>query len=119
MKVLIISAAFPPMRAGEAEHALHLCMHLASRGADVHLLTTKGQTAPEPVSFHIHATMKSWSWWDASTLLTTVRKIQPDMVLFIYTAWIYRSHPMITFAPTRVKRVLEKVSFITQIETIQ
>ncbi len=119
MKVLIISAAFPPMRAGEAEHALHLCTHLASRGADVHLLTTKGQRAPESGSFHIHAAMKSWSWLNAPTLVSTLRKIQPDLVLLIYTAWIYESHPMITFAPTIVKRVLGKVSFITQIETIK
>jgi glycosyltransferase involved in cell wall biosynthesis len=107
------------MRAGEAEHALHLCMHLASRGADVHLLTTKGQSSPDPVSFHIHAMMKSWSWSDAPTLVSMLRKIQPDLVLLIYTAWIYQSHPMITFAPTIVKRVLGKVSFITQLETIK
>ncbi|MBU6432788.1 MAG: glycosyltransferase family 4 protein [Nitrospirae bacterium] len=119
MRVLIISAAFPPMRAGEAEHALHLCTHLSSRGADVHLLTTKGQSAPESVSFHIHAAMKSWSWSDALTLVTMLRKIQPDLVLLIYTAWIYQSHPMITFAPTIVKRVLRKASFITQLETIK
>lgn len=119
MKVLIISAAFPPMRAGEAEHVLHLCTHLASRGAEVHLLTTKGQSAPESVSFHIHAAMKSWSWSDAPTLVTMLRKIQPDLVLLIYTAWIYQSHPMITFAPTIVKWVLGKASFTTQIETIK
>ena len=119
MKLLIISAAFPPMRAGEAEHALHLCTHLASRGANVHLLTTKGQSAPASGSFHIHAAMKSWSWSDVPTLVTLLRKIQPDLVLLIYTAWIYQSHPMITFAPTIVKRVLGKVSFITQLETIK
>lgn len=119
MKVLVISAAFPPMRAGEAEHALHLCTHLASRGVDVHLLTTKGQSAPEPVSFHIYAAMKSWSWSDAPTLVTMLRKIQPDLVLLIHTAWIYQSHPMITFTPTIVKRVLKKACFITQLETIK
>ena len=48
-----------------------------------------------------------------------LRKIQPDLVLLIYTAWIYQSHPMITFAPTIVKRVLGKASFITQLETIK
>ena len=119
MKVLVISAAFPPMRAGESEHALHLCTHLASRGADVHLLTTQGQSAPESVSFHIYAAMKSWSWSDAPTLITMLRKIQPDLVLLIYTAWIYQSHPMITFAPTIVKRVLGKAYFITQLDTIK
>lgn len=118
MKVLIISGAFPPMRAGDAEHALHLCTQLAFRGVDVHLLTTKGQSAPGAVSFHVHAEMKSWSWSDAPTLVTMLRKIQPDLVLLIYSAWIYQSHPMITFAPTIVKQVLGKALFITQLETI-
>jgi glycosyltransferase involved in cell wall biosynthesis len=118
MKVLIISGAFPPMRAGDAEHALHLCTQLAFRGADVHLLTTKGHSAPGPVSFHVHASMKSWSWSDTPTLITMLRKIQPDIVLLIYSAWIYQSHPMITFAPTIVKQVLGKTSFVTQLETI-
>ena len=119
MKVLIISAAFPPMRAGDAEHALQLCMHLASRGEEVHLVTTKGHSAPEPVSFHVHAAMKSWSWSDAPTLINVLRKIQPDVVLLIYSAWMYQSHPMITFAPTIVKRVLGKVPFVTQLEIIK
>lgn len=118
MKVLIISGAFPPMRAGDAEHALHLCTQLACRGMDVHLLTTKGQSAPGSVSFHVHAEMKGWSWSDAPTLITILRKIQPDLVLLIYSAWIYQSHPMITFAATIVKRVLGKAYFITQLETI-
>ena len=119
MKMLIISGAFPPMRAGDAEHALHLCTHLASRGTEVHLLTTKGQGAPGPVSFHVHAVMKSWSWSDVPTFVTMLRKIQPDYVLLIYAAWIYQWHPMMTFAPTIVKRVLGKVSFVTQLETIK
>ena len=41
LKLLFISAAFPPMRAGEADHAYHLCRHLAKRGVEVHVLTTK------------------------------------------------------------------------------
>jgi hypothetical protein len=35
MKVLVISAAFPPMRAGEAEHTIHLCRHLSENGTNV------------------------------------------------------------------------------------
>ena len=41
MKTLVISAAFPPLRAGEADHTYHVCQHLADRGAHVHVLTTR------------------------------------------------------------------------------
>ncbi len=41
MRLLFISAAFPPMRAGESEHAYYQCRHLSSRGGEVHLLTSR------------------------------------------------------------------------------
>lgn len=41
MKVLFISAAFPTMRAGEADHALQLCLRLAERGETLQVLPPK------------------------------------------------------------------------------
>jgi len=46
MKVLLITAAFPPMRAGEADHALNLSRQLGRKGLDVHVLMTKGHEEP-------------------------------------------------------------------------
>jgi glycosyltransferase involved in cell wall biosynthesis len=61
MKLLVISAAFPPVRAGEADHAMHLCRHLAEHGFDVHVLTTKRERLNETHPFTLHPIMPALS----------------------------------------------------------
>ena len=116
MKVLFISPAFPPMRAGESEHALRLCWKLAERGLDVHVVTTKGCHVKGAVPFKIHPIMHAWSWWGGVRLAWFVRKMAPDAVLLMYTGWLYGDHPMITFSPTVLKRIVGGLVFVTQME---
>jgi len=104
------------MRAGESEHALRLCWKLADSGLDVHVVTTKGCSVKGAVPFKIHPIMHTWSWWDAVRLSWFVRKMAPDAVLLMYTGWLYADHPMITFAPTLLKRVVRGLVFVTQME---
>ena len=116
MKLLFISPAFPPMRAGESEHALRLCWKLADRGLDVHVVTTKGCHVKGAVPFKIHPIMHKWSWWDGVRLSWLVRREAPDAVLLMYTGWLSADHPMITFAPTVLKRIVKGLVFVTQME---
>ena len=105
MKVLIISAAFPPMRAGESDHTFHLCQHLQERGLDVHVLT--GTAAGRPIStpFSVSPVMRNWGWGDLFRLGMFLRRLKPDAILLNYSGWLYQNHPMITFLPT-VSRAL-------------
>ena len=114
MKVLVITSAFPPMRAGEADQALHLARHLADRGVDVHVLTTRGHLALPGYPFEVHPIMRDWSWWDLGRLAWFLRRCNPDAVLLMYIGWIYHRHPMITFAPTVSKLLRPRAVFVTQ-----
>jgi glycosyltransferase involved in cell wall biosynthesis len=116
MKTLVISAAFPPMRAGEADHAFQLCQHLAKRGVDVHVLTTRTWGTPGQPSLHVHPLMRSWSWPDLPRLVSFVKRCAPDVVLLVYIGWIYHDHPMITFAATFSRSLWPGVPFVTQFE---
>ncbi len=116
MRLLFISAAFPPMRAGESEHALYECRHLASRGIDVHLLTGRESQGLPGLPFTVHPIMRDWSWRDLPRLVRFVRRNRPDAVMLMYSDWIYNAHPMITFAPTIVKRLAPATPFVTQME---
>jgi glycosyltransferase involved in cell wall biosynthesis len=116
MKVLIISAAFPPMRAGEADHTLHLCQHLAARGLDIHVLTTKKNVVTSRFPFKVYPIMQNWTWSDLPRLANFVKHCSPDAILLIYSGWIYNDHPMITFVPTLLKILLPGVPFVTQFE---
>lgn len=116
MRLLVISAAFPPRQAGEADHALHLCERLASRGLDVHVLTTKRPAVSTQLPFKIHSIMPGWSWRDLPRFVSLLRDCAPEAALLIYTDRDYDSHPMITFAPTIFKQLFRSAPFVTQFE---
>jgi len=116
MKVVVISGAFPPMRAGEADHTLYLCRHLANRGLDIHLLTTKGSEPPGSIPFRIYPLMQSWSWSELPRFAGFIRRSAPEAILLIYSGWIFNSQFMITFAPIISKILAPRAVFVTQFE---
>src|SRR5579863_9347456 len=117
-RVLIISSAFPPMRAPESGHALFLCEHLARAGVEVHLLTSQGNGISGALlpGVKIHAVMENWGWKQLTKLMYFIRSNRFDTVLLIYIDWIYQWHPMITFLPTLARRLCGARSVVTQFE---
>ena len=116
MKVLVISAAFPPMPAGEADHAFHLCEHLSANGLDIHVLTTKENVARGNFPFKVYPLIRYWTWPDVLNLARFIRRCSPDAILLLYSGWIYNNHPMITFVPVLAKILVPHTPFITQFE---
>ena len=116
MKVLIISAAFPPMRAGEADHTLYLSQYLAARGLDIHIVTTKKNVIPDDFPFKVHPIIENWTWSALPHLRRFVKCWTPQAILLMYSGWLYNDHPMVTFIPTFLKMLLPGVSFVTQFE---
>jgi glycosyltransferase involved in cell wall biosynthesis len=117
MKVLVISGAFPPMRAGEADHAWHLCHRLSARGVDIHVLTSKQNEQKTDLPFRVYPIMRDWSWRDLPRLGKFMKMCSPDAVLLLYSGGpIYNKHPMITFAATLSKILIRRATFVTQLE---
>jgi len=115
MKILIIGP-FPPRKAAEADHTFYLSQHLADRGLDVHVLTTKGSISASHPGVRVYPIMKDWSWSDLPRLRRMIRHCSPDAVLLVYTRGVYDGHPMITFSPTVCKTLLPRVPFVTLFE---
>jgi len=113
VKVLFITAAYPPMKAGEADHAYHQCLELTKRGLEVHVLTTRSNTWAHEVPFTVHRIMRDWSWKDLPRFVRFVKQCAPDHVFLFYIGWVYNHHPMITFAPTICRAVLPAHHFVT------
>src|SRR5213593_3369262 len=116
MKVLIISAAFPPVKAGDSYHVLRLANYLADRGLDIHILTTVGNGISGRFPFRVHAGMRTWSWRDLPRLAKFVRHCSPDAVLLIFSSWAYSGRPMIALAPLLCKILIPSAVFVTQFE---
>lgn len=115
MRILVITS-FPPLKAGDAEHAFHLCRHLADYGFDVHVATMKASIVPNRARMTVYPIMRDWSWSDLPRLAILMRRCSPDAVLLVYFNGFYKHHPMITFTPTVAKVLLPGVPFVTLFE---
>jgi len=117
VKILVISAAFPPMHAGEASNAYFLAKHLAKRNVDVHVLTSQGATRGQDPGITVHPIMRQWSWLELPRFRAFLKRSSPDAILLMYIGLMYKFHPMITFAPTISKKVLPHTPFVTRYES--
>lgn len=116
MKILIISAAYPPAQAGEATNTFFLCRHLVAQGMDVHVLTTISNRGSNEPQITIHPIMHKWSWREIPRLVAFLRANAPDGIILIYLGLMYHYHPMITYAATIAKRILPGTPFVTRYE---
>ena len=100
MNILIISPAFPPAAAGEAEHAVQIAARLTDRGHSVSVVTNQGASNARAGGAAVYPLATSWKWRDLPQLAWQCWRLRPDAVLLIFSAWLYDDHPMITFLPT-------------------
>jgi polysaccharide biosynthesis protein PslF len=113
-----VIAPFPPSEAPEADHAFYLSQSLAQAGWRVDVLTDRDSVAADHPDVLVHPLMKDWSWRELPHLIRTVRSCRPHVALLIYMGWVYHHHPMITFAPTIVKRLWPGLHFVTLFEGV-
>ena len=116
MKVLVISATFPPMRSGGGDHAFRLCQYLAESGLDVRVLTSRIENVTTDSRITIYPLMRRWSWREMPRLLAIIKRINPDVINLHYSSPIYNHHPMVTFVPGIAKKICPKVRVVTQFE---
>ena len=116
MRLLLISGAYPPTRAGEAEHARLVAERLAARGVEVRVITSECGDASSRDGTPVCARMRQWSWRELPRLLWLIWRCQPDVLLLMYIGWIYDDHPMITFLPSLAKLVRPGTRCVTQFE---
>jgi glycosyltransferase involved in cell wall biosynthesis len=104
VRILLVSPAYPPSPAGEAEHCHQIASRLAAAGHSVHVLTNTHAQPAAPQGFELHAVMRGWRWRHAPALRRHILRLQPEAVVLIYTGWLYSNHPMVTYLPTWLAR---------------
>lgn len=116
VKILVISATFPPMRSGGADYALRLCQELADAGQEVQVVTSRIENVARDSRLQIYPVMNDWSWRELPELLRIARRFRPDVLNLHFVGSIYNHHPMITLALSVIKRILPRVRVVTHIE---
>ena len=117
MKVMFISAVFPPMKTGGADFTMRLCTELATRNHEVFALGPKEATI-QADGFTLFSDIERWNWrGGAQRCLELIDSIKPDVVDIIFAGWMYKFHPMVTFLPTFIKRVHPSIRVVIHIES--
>lgn len=117
MKVLVISAAYPPMHAGEATNTYHLCQQFVERGVEVHVLTSAGNAGTSDARILVHPLIQRWDWSEMIRVRSFLKDCAPDAVFLMYLGLMYKFHPMVTFLPALCKRLFPNVPFVTRYES--
>jgi glycosyltransferase involved in cell wall biosynthesis len=116
MRVLLISADFPPVQSGEANHTFYLAQHLSRLGLEVHVLTSRIEGVQAEPGLTVYPVMRSWTWFEIWRFVSFVRRCSPDVVLLVFLGAMYHHHPMMTFAATLARVVCPAVRCVTQFE---
>lgn len=112
MKVLFI-AVFPPVLLPEADHAFHIVRHLADEGLTVEVLTAKGSVKSEHPNVTQASVMEHWNWQEAARLAWVIRRSKPEAVFLYYVSHMYHLHPMVTYIPALVRKLVPQASMVT------
>jgi glycosyltransferase involved in cell wall biosynthesis len=98
---------------------MHLCNRLVARGYEIDILTSRGNVPRFPTpGIRVHDTMETWGWPELPRLALWLRRIRPDAVFMRYSGWIYRHHPMMTFAPTVSRMLVPRAPFTTEFDNV-
>lgn len=116
--MLFVSAAFPPYAVPESDLAWQESAHLAERGLEVHVLTTRRDDVARPPGLHVHPIMRDWSWRDLPRLWRLVREVRPDAGMIWFLGWQYDYHLMATLTPLLVKATTPGARFVTHFSNL-
>jgi polysaccharide biosynthesis protein PslF len=117
VKVLIISAAFPPLRTGGADFVHRLASELTSRDVEVSVIACDNAESSDD-RIRLFRIGTKWNWRAAQKCISLIQKIDPDVVDIIFTGWMYHDHPMITFLPTLIKRTCPNIRVVLHLESL-
>jgi glycosyltransferase involved in cell wall biosynthesis len=113
----MISPAFPPDSAGEAEYTAQLAGHLSSRGHQVTVLTRQRSSPPTGTAYHVAASMPGWGWRQWLQFRREINACAPDGVILVYTSWLFKEHAMVTYLPTFLGWWRPKARLLTIFQT--
>lgn len=118
MRILVVSAVYPPMTVAEADHVLHICRTLSERGMDVHLLTRNLPNLADTSFVTPHPVMNTWGWSESIRAIKTIKTVSPDAVLLFFLGTLYNYKLMITFLGTILRLFFPGTAFAVMFSNV-
>jgi glycosyltransferase involved in cell wall biosynthesis len=101
MRVLLISAEYPPGVGGVGDYTALLARHLAEAGAAVSVLTSGSSERRRDGDVSVYPVVRRWDWCVARVVREVVARMRPDVVHLQYQTGMYGMHPAINLLPSR------------------
>lgn len=95
MRVLLISAEYPPTPGGVGDYTALLAAHLAMMGATVAVLTSGSGTTQRDGEVTIFPIVSRWDWTIGRIVRNIVGHMRPDVLHLQYQTGMYGMHPAI------------------------
>lgn len=101
MRVLLISAEYPPLPGGVGDYSFQLGTELHRRGIDVQVITSRSPgPAPADLSRHV---VSAWDWRCLKEIPAIMRRLRPDLLHIQYQTGAFAMHPAINLLPWVVR----------------
>lgn len=107
MRILFLTAKFPPVPCGIGYHTQRLSSELIKHGHDVFVLTTASEATvdtPPIQSINVFRAVKKWDFTAKEIILSTICENKIDLLHIQYHAAAFQWHPMITMLPLLIKK---------------
>ncbi|MGC8874193.1 MAG: glycosyltransferase [Chloroflexia bacterium] len=105
MRVLLISAEYPPMEGGVGDYTRRLGLALRDQGMEVFLLTSEGGKGFLEDALPVFPWIRNWGWSCLKAIARLVGEVRPDTLHVQYQTGAYGMRPAIHFLPDRLKRL--------------
>lgn len=104
MRVLLVSAEYPPQPGGVGDYTALLAKHLAAAGASVAVLTSGDGAVVDDSAVRVHRTVARWNWGVLRAVHATLMHERPDVLHIQYQTGMYGMHPAVNALPNLLGR---------------
>ena len=108
MRVVLLSAEYPPTPGGVGDYTQCLGAALATRVSEIEIWTIRADMLcsidpllPEQIGTPIAPATWSWTCWGA--IRAGLRRIKPDVLHIQYQTGAYHMHPALNLLPARLR----------------
>ena len=112
MKVLLVTAEYPPMVGGVGDYTRRLAQELACRDVEVAVLTSSGARLAEP-GVQVLPDVPRWDFRLFRLVRQVIAQERPDAVHIQYQTAAYGMHPAINLLPGRLRRTHPGLPVVT------
>ncbi|MBC7263249.1 MAG: glycosyltransferase family 4 protein [Chloroflexi bacterium] len=118
MRVVLLTAEYPPQQGGVGDFTRELGRALCSLGAEIVVVTGVGDSEPsEPLP--VHRVIPNWGWRCWPAIHQYVQTLHADVVHIQYQTAAYHLHPAINLYPLASRWVRRRVPIVVTFHDVR